>query len=102
MLSPKEKERAPKHPGGYQGSSKTLSPDSSMSSDEKAGSVMSSLGPGAKFLITLLSGSSHPTAMRMAHFKAEQRVLGKVTVILASVSQHFPPLKTLTDLESFI
>jgi hypothetical protein len=73
-----------------------------MSSDEQAGSLMSSLGPGAKFLATSLVRGSHPIAMRMAYFKAEQRVLGKLRMILGAVSQHFLLLKTLVDLESVI
>lgn len=72
-----------------------------MASDEQAGSLVSSLGPGAKSLATPLARSSHLTAMRVAYLKAEQRVLGKVPMILAFVSQYFP-IKTLIDLESII
>lgn len=53
-------------------------------------------------MATSLVRGSHPIAMRMAYFKAEQRVLGKLRMILGAVSQHFLLLKTLVDLESVI
>lgn len=53
-------------------------------------------------MATPLARSTHSIAMRIAYFKAEQRVLGKVGMILGSVSQYFPLLKTLIDLESII
>lgn len=113
VLSPKGKEcigEGSQPLRGCQGSSKTLSPDSSMSSDNRLllGPLTSSLGPRAKSLITLLSfwetklETATPVAVKMTHFKTEKRTIGKVTVTLSSVSQHFPLLKTLIDLESVI
>lgn len=91
LCLPREKKGHPSTLKGIGVHQKTLSPDSSMSSDEQAGSLMSRLGPGAKSLTTLLAGGSHPIAMRMAHFKTEQRAQGKVTMVLASVSAFSTP-----------